>query len=69
MRPRLLKTRLGAEIDPLMDDELFPGETRVISGSVLYGQRAMGDVYGYLGRYPNQISWSPKTTDGGSSVG
>ena len=56
MRPRLLKTRLGAEVEPLIDEELFFGETRVISGSVLYGHRARASVYGYLGRYANQIS-------------
>jgi len=56
IRPRLLKTRLGAHIDPLIDEELFFGGSRVISGSVLYGQRARGAVYGYLGRYARQIS-------------
>jgi Na+-transporting NADH:ubiquinone oxidoreductase subunit A len=56
IRPRLLKTRLGAHIDPLIDEELFFGESRVISGSVLYGHRARGPVYGYLGRYARQIS-------------
>jgi len=56
IRPRLLKTRLGAHIDPLIQEELFFGESRVISGSVLYGQRARGPVYGYLGRYARQIS-------------
>jgi len=56
MRPRLLKTRIGAEIEPLIDEQLFFGETRVISGSVLYGHRARGSVYGFLGRYANQIS-------------
>jgi Na+-transporting NADH:ubiquinone oxidoreductase subunit A len=55
-RPRLLRTRLGTEIDPLVEGELFPGDPRVISGSVLYGHRAMGERYGYLGRYSNQIS-------------
>lgn len=56
IRPRLLKTRLGAQVDPLIDEELFFGESRVISGSVLYGHRARGAVYGYLGRYVRQIS-------------
>jgi Na+-transporting NADH:ubiquinone oxidoreductase subunit A len=55
-RPRLLRTRLGAEVAPMVEGELFPGDPRVISGSVLYGQRAMGERYGYLGRYSNQIS-------------
>jgi Na+-transporting NADH:ubiquinone oxidoreductase subunit A len=56
VRPRLLKTRLGAHVEPLIDEELFFGETRVISGSVLYGHRARGAVYGYLGRYAKQIT-------------
>ncbi|MFV2071302.1 MAG: Na(+)-translocating NADH-quinone reductase subunit A [Thermoanaerobaculales bacterium] len=54
--PRLLATRLGASIDALVDRELTEGEVRVISGSVLYGHRAMGEVEGYLGRYATQIS-------------
>ena len=56
IRPRLLKTRLGAEVDPLIDEELFFGESRVISGSVLCGHRARGAGYGFLGRYATQIS-------------
>jgi Na+-transporting NADH:ubiquinone oxidoreductase subunit A len=56
IRPRLLKTRIGANIDPLIDEELFFGESRVISGSVLFGRRARGAVYGFIGRYDTQIS-------------
>ncbi len=56
IRPRLLRTRLGAIIEELIDEELYFGEKRVISGSVLYGHSARGAVYGYLGRYSNQIS-------------
>jgi Na+-transporting NADH:ubiquinone oxidoreductase subunit A len=55
-KPRLLRLRLGAAIDPFMEYELYPGRRRVISGSVLYGQVAMGAVWGFLGRYSNQIS-------------
>jgi Na+-transporting NADH:ubiquinone oxidoreductase subunit A len=55
-RPRLLATRLGAEIAPLVAGELRPGRVRVVSGSVLHGAVASGDVLGYLGRYTNQIS-------------
>jgi len=54
--PRLLTLRIGAEIGPLLEYELFPGERRVVSGSVLYGHIARGDVEGFLGRYSNQIS-------------
>ena len=56
MRPRLLTTRLGASVETLIDEELFFGENRVISGSVLYGHVARGAVFGYVGRYANQIS-------------
>ena len=55
-KPRLLRTRLGVSIDELVADELAEGENRVISGSVLSGRKAMGDVHGYLGRYSQQIS-------------
>ena len=55
-RPRLLRTRLGAALDPLVAGELADGEQRVVSGSVLDGRTAMGGVHGYLGRYHLQIS-------------
>jgi Na+-transporting NADH:ubiquinone oxidoreductase subunit A len=67
--PKLFVTRLGAAIDPLVEGKLVtsrpaqghegglePVENRVISGSVLTGRKAMGDVHGYLGRYHLQIS-------------
>lgn len=54
--PRLVRTRLGASLDDLVDGELEDGEMRVISGSVLSGRSAMGEVHGYLGRYANQVS-------------
>jgi len=55
-RPRLIRTRLGASADALVERELKPGENRVISGSVLSGRAAMGETFGYLGRYHSQIS-------------
>lgn len=55
-RPRLLRTRLGASVDQLVEGELAAGEMRVISGSVLAGRRAMGEIHGYLGRYDQQVS-------------
>jgi Na+-transporting NADH:ubiquinone oxidoreductase subunit A len=55
-RPRLLATRLGAATMPLVEGQLFPGNARVISGSVLYGHRAMSEAGGFLGRYSTQIS-------------
>ncbi len=54
--PRLLKTRLGAAIDELVAGGLQDVENRVISGSVLSGRKAMGEIHGYLGRYHLQIS-------------
>jgi Na+-transporting NADH:ubiquinone oxidoreductase subunit A len=62
-RPRLLKTRLGAAIDELVEGELIEGEARVLSGSVLSGRSAMGVVFGYLGRFHNQISVAPEGRD------
>ena len=53
--PRLVETILGADLDELMRNELFEGESRVISGSVLSGRESSGN-FSYLGRYHNQIS-------------
>jgi Na+-transporting NADH:ubiquinone oxidoreductase subunit A len=55
-RPRLLRTRLGASTDALVEGELLPGRQRVVSGSVLDGCSAAGPVHGYLGRYHLQVS-------------
>ena len=54
-RPRLLRTRLGAHLGQLTEGELKPGTTRTISGSV-FGGRTARDVFGYLGRYHQQVS-------------
>ena len=58
--PRLLQTRVGASLDELTAGELFDGEVRVVSGSVLSGRTAMGPVHGYLGRFHRQISALPE---------
>lgn len=55
-RPRLLRTRLGASTDDLVEGELTAGDHRVISGSVLSGRSASGEILGYLGRYHHQIT-------------
>lgn len=55
-RPRLLRTRLGAGLDDVVKAELTDGEHCVLSGSVLAGRRASGEIEGYLGRYHQQIS-------------
>lgn len=54
--PRLIKTRLGACVDEIVDSQLIDDEVRVVSGSVLHGRKAQGEVFGYLGRYALQIS-------------
>jgi len=54
-KPRLLTTRVGANTNDLVAGELEDYETRVISGSVLYGHEAV-DGYAYLGCYSNQVS-------------
>ncbi|KOR30289.1 Na(+)-translocating NADH-quinone reductase subunit A [Achromatium sp. WMS3] len=54
-KPRLLRTRLGANTEALVKDELEKVEERVISGSVFSGHRAAGWAQ-YLGRYHTQIS-------------
>ncbi len=53
--PRLIRTRRGASTADLLRGELEPGNSRVISGSVLSGHRASG-MLGWLGVYHNQIS-------------
>ena len=58
--PRLLRVRLGAATDPLAATEAKPGAQRVISGSVLDGRTAQGDVLGYLGRYHRQVAIVPE---------
>jgi Na+-transporting NADH:ubiquinone oxidoreductase subunit A len=50
-KPRLVLTRIGADIDQLIDGDLKPGNVRVISGSVLSGRASH-----YLGRYHQQVS-------------
>ena len=54
-QPRLLKTRLGANLNQLVIGELANDENRVISGSVLAGRKAAG-AYAFLGRYHAQVS-------------
>ena len=54
--PCLFETRAGACIDDLIDEDFAGSEVRHIAGSVLSGKKAMGNVYGFLGRFDNQIS-------------
>lgn len=54
-RPRLVRTRLGADLTALCAGELRPGDNRVVSGSVL-GGRTVNGATAYLGRYHQQVS-------------
>lgn len=54
-KPRLLRTRLGANTEDLISDSLEKTECRIITGSVLSGRRAANQT-AYLGRYHTQIS-------------
>ncbi len=69
-QPRLVRTRLGAATADLLADTTTipddpgdpsetgdPGEndTRVVSGSLLTGRLAAGNVAGFLGRYHRQV--------------
>ena len=54
-QPRLIRTRLGANTDDLVQGQLNDDENRVISGSVLYGREATGWA-AFLGCYSNQVS-------------
>lgn len=54
-RPRLVRTRLGANVDDLTRGELKDGECRVISGSILSGHHA-SEWLGFLGRYHGQVT-------------
>ena len=54
-RPRLLRTRLGVDLQALCAGELKAGDNRIISGSVLGGRGVQGAT-AYLGRYHTQVS-------------
>jgi Na+-transporting NADH:ubiquinone oxidoreductase subunit A len=54
-RPRLVRTRIGANLHDLVAGELQEGAHRVVSGSVLDGRGGAGPT-GFLGRYHQQVS-------------
>lgn len=54
-QPRLVRTRVGANIDELTNGQLKDGENRVVTGSVFGGRTATGAT-AFLGRYHQQIS-------------
>lgn len=55
LRPRLVRTRVGASTTELLTGEMTDGPKRIISGSVLSGHRAAGPL-AYLGRYHRQVT-------------
>jgi Na+-transporting NADH:ubiquinone oxidoreductase subunit A len=57
--PRLIRTRMGANLDELTKGQLKDGEQRVVSGSVLSGTQASGPM-AFLGRYHLQVSVLPE---------
>jgi Na+-transporting NADH:ubiquinone oxidoreductase subunit A len=59
-RPRLVRTRVGCSLDDFRKVEGIEGDVRWISGSVLSGKAAAGEVFGYMGRYDQQISVLPE---------
>jgi Na+-transporting NADH:ubiquinone oxidoreductase subunit A len=59
MRPRLLRTRVGASLEDTIDKELKSKASRIVSGSVVSGRTASGPL-AYLGRYHRQVSALPE---------
>lgn len=70
-RPRLVRTRVGADLNELVEDQLVsdsaasnsqPGKVkpRVISGSVLSGRTTKERETAFLGRYDLQVSVLPE---------
>jgi Na+-transporting NADH:ubiquinone oxidoreductase subunit A len=57
--PRLVRTRMGASVAPILEGQVEKGEVRVISGSVLAGYRAAG-WSAFLGRYHLQLAVLPE---------
>jgi Na+-transporting NADH:ubiquinone oxidoreductase subunit A len=59
-KPRLLRIRLGASLDEVLEGELLPGRQRVISGSVLDGRARTSEADAFLGRHHLQIAVLPE---------
>ncbi len=54
-KPRLLRTQVGANLRELTKGELAQGKQRIVSGSVLNGQK-VDDAHQWLGRFHYQVS-------------
>ncbi|HZJ94556.1 MAG TPA: Na(+)-translocating NADH-quinone reductase subunit A [Thiopseudomonas sp.] len=61
-QPRLVRTRLGANVSDLVKGELEAGNNRVVSGSVLGGRTAR-NTCDFLGRYHTQLSCLAEDTE------
>ncbi len=57
-QPRLIRTRVGADLAELTDGELDGQPSRIVSGSLLGGRQAEGP-FAHLGRYHLQVSALP----------
>lgn len=55
LKPRLVRTQLGAKLSEWVNGEIDQRQSRIVSGSLLSGHTA-ADVYDFLGRFHNQIS-------------
>ncbi|WP_086931539.1 Na(+)-translocating NADH-quinone reductase subunit A [Agarilytica rhodophyticola] len=53
--PRLVRTRVGANLEELTAGQVKSGENRLVSGSVFGGTVGKGP-FAFLGRYHNQVS-------------
>lgn len=55
--PRIIKTKIGADLNEVIKDEINnPESTRTISGSILNG-RTVDKTFHFLGHFTNQISF------------
>jgi Na+-transporting NADH:ubiquinone oxidoreductase subunit A len=66
-KPRLVRTRLGADTAELTRSEFAAGDVRIISGSVLSGRRARRPE-NYLGRFHSQVSVIAETQPGDDQI-
>ncbi len=59
LKPRLVRTRICANTEDLLKDQVEHSDSRVISGSFLHGHRAVNWA-AYVGRYHYQITVIPE---------
>ncbi|MDD2557632.1 MAG: Na(+)-translocating NADH-quinone reductase subunit A [Desulfuromonadaceae bacterium] len=60
--PRLLRTRIGANLNEICAGQIKDGEQRIVSGSVLSGTNA-ADSLAFLGRFHLQVTVLPEKRD------